>query len=89
MRRILRGHAFPAITGDDQECVAAEGSLMWQFAIGQSEPLGAKAAGEAGTVGGLSTVMNAVLSALAPLGVPEIGIPATPERVWRAVREAT
>ena len=50
--------------------------------------LGAKGAGEAGTVGALPAVMNAVMDALAPLGVRHLDMPATPERVWQAIREA-
>ena len=49
-------------------------------------PLGAKGAGEAGTVGALPAVMNAVLDALAPLGVRELDMPATSERVWNAIQ---
>jgi len=49
-------------------------------------PLGAKGAGEAGTVGALPAVMNAMLDALAPLGVRELDMPATSEKVWRALR---
>jgi carbon-monoxide dehydrogenase large subunit len=52
-------------------------------------PLGAKGAGEAGTVGALPVVINAVMDALAPLGVQELDMPATPERVWNAIRTAT
>ncbi len=51
-------------------------------------PLGAKGAGEAGTVGALPAVMNAVLDALAPLGVTALDMPATSDRVWRAINEA-
>jgi carbon-monoxide dehydrogenase large subunit len=51
-------------------------------------PLGAKGVGELGTVGGTPTVMNAVIDALRPLGVHHLEMPATPERVWRAIREA-
>ncbi|HEU5320535.1 MAG TPA: molybdopterin cofactor-binding domain-containing protein, partial [Methylomirabilota bacterium] len=51
-------------------------------------PLGAKGAGEAGTVGALPAVMNAVLDALAPAGVRHLDMPATSERVWRALRAA-
>jgi carbon-monoxide dehydrogenase large subunit len=50
-------------------------------------PLGAKGAGEAGTVGALPAVMNAVLDAIAPLGVRHLDMPATSERVWRAIEE--
>jgi carbon-monoxide dehydrogenase large subunit len=51
-------------------------------------PLGAKGVGELGTVGGTPTVINAVLDALRPLGVKHIEMPATPERVWRAIEQA-
>jgi carbon-monoxide dehydrogenase large subunit len=53
-----------------------------------TNPLGVKGVGECGTVGGLATVMNAVNDALAPLGVRNLAMPATPERVWRAIRNA-
>ncbi|HEU0199763.1 MAG TPA: xanthine dehydrogenase family protein molybdopterin-binding subunit [Burkholderiaceae bacterium] len=51
-------------------------------------PLGAKGVGELGTVGGTPTVINAVLDALRPLGVKDIAMPATPERVWSAIQQA-
>ncbi len=51
-------------------------------------PLGVKGAGEAGTVGALAAVMNAVLDALAPLGILELEMPVTSERVWRAISKA-
>jgi aerobic carbon-monoxide dehydrogenase large subunit len=51
-------------------------------------PLGAKGAGEAGTVGALPALMNAIMDALAPAGVRDLDMPATSERVWRALRAA-
>ena len=51
-----------------------------------TNPLGAKGAGEAGTVGALVVVVNAVVDALAPLGVEHLDMPITAESVWRAVR---
>jgi carbon-monoxide dehydrogenase large subunit len=51
-------------------------------------PLGAKGAGEAGTVGALPAVINAVIDALAPLGVRDLDMPATSERVWQALQRA-
>src|SRR5204862_479215 len=48
-------------------------------------PLGAKGAGEAGTVGALPAVVNAVLNALAPLGVKHLDMPATSQRIWQAM----
>jgi len=54
----------------------------------QVNPLGAKGVGEAGTVGALPALLNAVNDALAPLGVRHLDMPVTPERVWRAIRGA-
>jgi carbon-monoxide dehydrogenase large subunit len=54
----------------------------------QGNPLGAKGAGEAGTVGALPAVMIAVMNALEPLDVGELDMPATSDRIWRAIREA-
>ncbi len=51
-------------------------------------PLGAKGVGELGTVGGTPTVMNAVIDALRHLGVKQIEMPATAEKVWRAINQA-
>jgi carbon-monoxide dehydrogenase large subunit len=50
--------------------------------------LGAKGCGEAGCAGSLPAVMNAVIDALRPVGVTQIDMPATPEKVWRAIRDA-
>jgi carbon-monoxide dehydrogenase large subunit len=54
----------------------------------KTNPLGVKGAGEAGNVGALAAIMNAVVDALAPVGVTHIDMPATPERVWQAIRQA-
>ncbi|MBT6535225.1 MAG: xanthine dehydrogenase family protein [Rhodospirillaceae bacterium] len=51
-------------------------------------PLGVKGAGEAGTVGALPATMNAVMNALAEVGVTDLDMPATPNRVWQAIRDA-
>jgi carbon-monoxide dehydrogenase large subunit len=51
-------------------------------------PLGLKGIGEAGTIASTVTVVNAVLDALAPLGVTTIRMPMTAERVWRAMQQA-
>ncbi|MDQ6772764.1 MAG: xanthine dehydrogenase family protein molybdopterin-binding subunit [Candidatus Dormibacteraeota bacterium] len=48
-------------------------------------PLGAKGVGESGTIGSTPAVQNAVVDALAHLGVRHLDMPATPERVWRAL----
>jgi aerobic carbon-monoxide dehydrogenase large subunit len=51
-------------------------------------PLGTKGAGEAGTVGALPAVMNAIVDALAAAGVTALDMPATPQRVWQAIAGA-
>ena len=50
--------------------------------------LGAKGCGEAGCAGALPSVMNALVDALSEYGIRHIDMPATPERVWRAIRDA-
>ena len=57
-------------------------------ALPKTSPIGVKGAGESGAVGAPPAVINAILDALRPLGVGHIDMPATPERVWRAIREA-
>ena len=44
--------------------------------------------GEAGTVGAMPVVMNAIMDALAPLGVRDVAMPATSQNVWRAIAQA-
>jgi carbon-monoxide dehydrogenase large subunit len=53
-----------------------------------TNPLGSKGCGEAGCAGALPSVMNALVDALAELGIRHIDMPATPERVWRAIRSS-
>jgi carbon-monoxide dehydrogenase large subunit len=53
-----------------------------------SNPLGVKGVGEAGTIGSAAAVINAVCDALSPHGVTDMAMPATPQRVWRAINDA-
>jgi carbon-monoxide dehydrogenase large subunit len=53
-----------------------------------TNPLGTKGCGEAGAIGSPPAVMNAVLDALAPLGVKDLDMPASPNRVWTAIQQA-
>ncbi len=53
-----------------------------------TNPLGVKGVGETGTIASTAAVMNAVVDALVPFGVTDLDMPATPERVWRALEEA-
>ncbi len=54
----------------------------------KTNPLGVKGAGEAGAVGAMPAVGNALIDALKPLGIREVPMPASPERLWRAIRAA-
>ena len=54
----------------------------------RTNPLGVKGCGEAGCVGALPAVANAIVDALSVLGVRHIEMPATPERLWRAITNA-
>ena len=67
-------HDFPAL--DVESCPAPT----------PTNPLGVKGAGEAGAVGAMPAVANAIVDALAEFGVTHIEMPATPERVWRAMQ---
>jgi carbon-monoxide dehydrogenase large subunit len=64
------------------------------FELGENEvptktnPLGVKGAGESGTVGALSSVMNAINDAMARIGAPYVQMPATPEKLWHAIAAA-
>jgi aerobic carbon-monoxide dehydrogenase large subunit len=71
-----RAEDLPPIVGENPETPTA------------LNPLGVKGVGEAGTVGALAATMNAVCDALRPAGVRHIDMPATPVRVWEALREA-
>jgi carbon-monoxide dehydrogenase large subunit len=53
-----------------------------------TNPLGVKGAGEAGSIGSPPAVVNAVIDALAPLGLTHLDMPVTPERVWKAIATA-
>lgn len=82
------------LTGSFQDyCMPRADDLSWveveAFPVPTAtNPLGVKGAGEAGVVGSLPAVMNAVVDALSGLGVRHLDMPATPDRVWRAIRAA-
>jgi carbon-monoxide dehydrogenase large subunit len=73
--------------------IPAASELPW-FEIAHTEtptplnPLGAKGVGEAATIGSTPAVQSAVIDALSHLGVRHIDLPLSPERVWRAIRDA-
>jgi aerobic carbon-monoxide dehydrogenase large subunit len=67
---------------------------MVQLEIGHTvtpsphNPLGVKGIGEAGTIASTAAVANAVIDALQPFGVLHMDMPASPERVWRAINSS-
>jgi carbon-monoxide dehydrogenase large subunit len=62
---------------------------LFRPAPATTNPLGVKGVGEAGTTGALPAVYNAIMDALAPFGVQVLALPATPERVWQAIKGAS
>ena len=54
----------------------------------KTNPLGVKGAGEAGCVGAMPAVANALVDALSVLGIKHVEMPATPEVLWKAIHEA-
>ncbi len=54
----------------------------------RTNPLGVKGAGEAGAIGAPPALVNAVIDALGELGIDRLDMPLTPERLWRAMRDA-
>ena len=82
------------LTGSFQDYAMPRADDFPEFRIGHVctpctiNPLGTKGCGEAGAIGSPPAVINAVLDALAPLGVRELDMPATPNRVWQAIQDA-
>ena len=63
-------------------------NLVTQETPTPRNPLGAKGIGEAGTIGATPAVQNAIVDALGYFGITHIDIPAHPQRIWEAIREA-
>ena len=82
------------LTGSMMDYALPKAEGFPTFELGMTEtpttvnPLGVKGIGETGTIASTPAVYNAVMDALAPLGVRGIDMPLTPERVWRAIRAA-
>lgn len=94
MERIVYDSAGQLLTGSFQDYAMPRAHDLPAFVLGENEvptktnPLGVKGAGESGTVGALASLMNAVNDALARIGAPYVEMPATAEKVWRAIRAA-
>jgi carbon-monoxide dehydrogenase large subunit len=82
------------LTGSFMDYAMPRATDLTSFHVGsnpvptKTNPIGVKGAGEAGCVGAMPAVTNALVDALSVLGIKDIEMPATPERLWRAIHEA-
>jgi carbon-monoxide dehydrogenase large subunit len=82
------------LTGSMMDYALPKADAFPNFELGMTEtptnvnPLGVKGIGETGTIASTPAVYNAVMDALAPLGVKKVDMPLSPERVWRAIQQA-
>jgi carbon-monoxide dehydrogenase large subunit len=80
------------ITATLNDYAIPKASMLPRYELGHTvtttdvNPMGAKGAGEAGTIGSTPAVANAVVDALSHLGVKHVDMPFTPERIWRAMQ---
>ena len=83
------------LTGEFMDYALPRAADIPEYILGHTvtpspvNPLGVKGVGEAGTIGATPAIANAVLDALAPLGVTHLDLPMTPERVWQAMKVKT
>jgi len=82
------------LTGSMVDYLIPSAAELPSYELGRTEspsptnPLGVKGVGETGTIASTAAVMNAVVDALSARGITSLEMPATPERVWRAIEEA-
>jgi len=85
--QVLTGSLMDYALPRADDIPAFEGGLMPDFPS-RANRLGVKGSGQAGAIASPATIMNAVMNALAPFGVRHLDMPATPARVWQAIRAA-
>ncbi|MBI5319081.1 xanthine dehydrogenase family protein molybdopterin-binding subunit [Bradyrhizobium sp.] len=85
--QVLSGSLMDYALPRADDIPAFEGDLTQDFPS-RANRLGVKGSGQAGAIASPATVMNAVMNALAPLGVTHLDMPATPSRVWEAIGAA-
>jgi aerobic carbon-monoxide dehydrogenase large subunit len=82
------------VTGSMTDYLLPSAAELIDFELDRTEspsptnPMGVKGVGETGAIASTAAVMNAVVDALTPFGITNLAMPATPERVWRAIEEA-
>jgi carbon-monoxide dehydrogenase large subunit len=91
---VIYDEAGNLVTGTLTQYLVPSAAELPSFELDRTEtpsptnPLGVKGIGEAGTIAAPPAVVNAIVDAVSHLGVSDVGKPATPERVWRAIRDA-
>jgi aerobic carbon-monoxide dehydrogenase large subunit len=94
MESIVYDESGQLLSGSFQDYCMPRADNFCFFELGNNvspsdrNPLGVKGVGEAGTLGAIPAVMNAINNALVRIGAPPIEMPATSEKVWRAIRKA-
>jgi carbon-monoxide dehydrogenase large subunit len=94
MEAVVHGMAGEPLVSGFSNYAMPHASDLPTFETGRTEirskinPLGARGVGEGATIGATPAIVNAVLDALAPLGVTEIPMPMIPMRVWQAIEQA-
>jgi carbon-monoxide dehydrogenase large subunit len=94
MERMAYGDTGQVLTGSFMDYGLVRANTLPFFDVEltedptQGNPLRVKGGGESGITPALAAVMNAVMDALSPYGVEHFDMPATPARVWQAIREA-
>ena len=94
MERIAYDASGQLLTGSFMDYRMPRADDFCAFTLGENEiptktnPLGVKGAGESGTVGALASLMNAVNHAMAQIGAEYVQMPATPEKLWKAIAKA-
>jgi carbon-monoxide dehydrogenase large subunit len=94
LEAVVHGSGGEPLVGGFGDYALPHATDLPAFETGHTEtptklnPLGAKGVGEGATIGATPAVVNAVLDALAPLGVTEVPLPMTPMRVWHAIEQA-
>lgn len=94
MERVVYDESGQLLTGSYMDYALPRASDMPKMTFqshpvpATTNPLGTKGCGEAGCAGALSSVMIAILDALSRVGVRDIDMPATPNRIWEAIRAA-
>jgi aerobic carbon-monoxide dehydrogenase large subunit len=94
MENVVYDESGQLVSGSFMDYAMPRAADFCPFMLGENEvptktnPLGVKGAGESGTVGALASVMNAVNDALGRIGAGYLQMPATPEKVWRAMQGA-